>query len=171
MMALPFIAVGLSVLGSISSANAQKQQAEASAQASIYNAQIAQRDAVVARQQATADAALHARDAQRRISSMVAGFGASGTELSGSALDVLADSATQAEQDNQTIKYKGELRAMGYESTAALDYYAADNARIRGKQAYTSALFSGFGQAIGKVGGLPGFSIGSGLGASGGTAP
>ena len=108
MMALPFLAIGLSVLGTLSAANSQKQQAEASAQASLYNAQIAQRDADIARQQAAADADMQATDARRRIATMQAGFAAGGA-VSGSALDVLADSATQAEKDNQTIKYKGDV--------------------------------------------------------------
>lgn len=171
--ALPFLALGMMLLGGVQQASAQKQQAEASAQASIYNAQVAERNAAIVRQQAGADAKLQERDARRRIDGATAQFAGSGFDLSGSALDVLADSATQAELDNQTIKYRGELRAMGYESDAALDRFAADNARRRGQSAFTSTLFSSFGQAVGKVG-LPGYSISSGLGsgtASGGTAP
>lgn len=173
MMALPFLAIGLSVLGTLSAANSQKQQAEASAQASLYNAQIAQRDADIARQQAAADAEMQATDARRRIATMQAGFAAGGA-VSGSALDVLADSATQAEKDNQTIKYKGELRAMGYESTAALDRFSAGNARVRGQDAFTSTLFSGFGSVGSKFigGGGTGYSIAGGsLGTSGAAAP
>lgn len=97
-------------------------QGEAASQAADYNAQVAQQNAVIAQQQGAAAAEAQSRDAQRKIGSMVAGYGASGVEgSSGSPMDVLADSARMATLDNLTTKYNYALKAQGFGNSATLD--------------------------------------------------
>lgn len=161
------------LLGTLSQANAAKSQAQAQEQASLYNAQLAERNATVARQQAQAEAAQHDRESRLRISQAVAQAGGQGLDLTGTVLDLVVDSTAQAERDRQTILYKGELRAMGYDSEAALDRFGAGNARARGESEYGSTLIGGLAKTATLF--APGYSIGGGLGSSpkagGGTAP
>jgi hypothetical protein len=94
-----------------------------------HNALLEERDAVIARQQALADAGTSRRDASRKIGAMRAAYGASGiVSNDGSAMDVLESSAAEAELDALTIIYKGELRAMGHEDTAYLERERGQNA-------------------------------------------
>jgi hypothetical protein len=50
-----------------------------------------------------------------------AGYGASGVDASGSVLDVLSSSASNAALDHETIIYRGRLAAAGYANEAQLD--------------------------------------------------
>jgi hypothetical protein len=111
------------------------QQGQANKAAASYNAQLAERDATISRQQASMDAETQRRDSQQTLGAMRAAYGASGVTMEGSPLDVLEASAEAAERDRQTLLYKGELRAMGYESDAA-------GQRYRGKQAETASYYS-----------------------------
>lgn len=194
--ALPIAAIGMTVLGGLSSANSKRQEQYAAAQASEYNAEIADRNALVAernakisdqnalivREQTAADVALQTREAKRKQGAAIAAAGASGLRGDGSILDVLADSAAQAEADRQTLKYKGELRAMGYEQEAESYRYeaggyrneadfrrfAAGNAKSRGDNAFMTTMIS-TGTSLVKLG--TGFNLGGTATMSGGTAP
>ena len=72
--------------------------------------------------------------------------GESGTGVSGSILDVLAESTENAELDMMNILYGGELQARGFESTATLDRMAGKNAKRAGLfSAASNALIGGAG--------------------------
>lgn len=131
--ALPIISTAFSVIGAISGARAESNAAK-------FNAAQAERNAQVARSNAAADAQAQSRDARRRIGAARAAYGAAGVSLEGSPLDVLEQSAAEAEMDKMNILYKGELQAMGYEDTAALN-------RSRAKDAQTAGIF-GAGKAV-----------------------
>jgi alkanesulfonate monooxygenase SsuD/methylene tetrahydromethanopterin reductase-like flavin-dependent oxidoreductase (luciferase family) len=121
------LGIAVSVLGALSSASAERRAAN-------FNAAAAERDAAVARQNAAADAQAQSREARRRIGAARAAYGAAGVALEGSPLDVLEQSAAEAEMDKLNILYKGELQAMGYDDSAALS-------RSRAKDATTAGLF------------------------------
>ncbi len=108
------ISAGLSAVSAISSANQQKA-------ASKYNQQVAENQAIAARQQAGANAEMQRRSSEKKIGSMQASYAASGVSIEGSALDILEESARNAEMDRQNIIYGGELRAIGSEGTAMLE--------------------------------------------------
>lgn len=140
--AVPF----LQIAGTVISVAGHLQSGRAANATAKYNARVAERNAVIARQQAGAAEAAHRRDVSRRMGSIRAGFGASGVTLEGTPLEVLEDSAAMAELDALNIRYQGELRAIGFKDEAVL-------ARAGGKQALTesrfraaSALFSGAGK-------------------------
>lgn len=123
----PFLmtaATGMQALGAVQEGRAGRKAAE-------RNAQIAERNATITRQQANADALAQQKEARKKLGAIRAGYGASGLTMEGSPLDILEESASNAELDRRTILYKGELRALGYEDEAALE-------RMRGKQSETS---------------------------------
>ncbi len=143
--ALPFIAAAFNVVGALSSANAERK-------AQNFNAAVAERNATVARSSAAADAATQDREARRRIGAARAAYGAAGVQLEGSPLDVVEDSAAQAELDKMNILYKGELQAIGQTDTASLSRSRASSATtagIFGAARGALAPFSGqFGSAM-----------------------
>lgn len=130
----------ISAFGAVSQANAQKA-------AHQFNAQLAERDATVAVQQADAEATRLRREAERVEGSLIAGFGASGLTVEHSALDVLADSAMQSQLDIETLKYRGNLKAMGYHDTAALERVAGETAVQQGQLRAASEILTGVGRA------------------------
>lgn len=155
-VALPFIMIGMSVLGAMSSANAAKKQAANESAAAEYNAGIADRNAGIARDQAAQDAEAQRRTNTQKLGSIRAGYGASGVTMEGSPLDVLQMSAYNAELDVQNIKYKGELRALGYEDTAGLDRMRASAAIEEGDDKAQGILIGGLAKAGGQAYGMMG---------------
>ena len=140
------IAIALTAVGAITQAVGAMKSASAKSNALEYNAQIADRNALIAHQQASFEAERQDKLGRMRIGAIRAGYGASGA---GSNEDVLSMSITNAELDKQTILYKGELRAMGYQDEAALDRYGASIAIEEGRYASASALLGGAGKAAG----------------------
>lgn len=117
---------------------------QAQANASVYEAQVAQRNAKIARNQAETDQEDQRRENRRQLGAMRAAYGASGLELSGSPLDVLADTAIEQELDVARIGYRGELRAIGEKDKADLALAAASNAKKAGSiGAITSVVKTG----------------------------
>ncbi len=133
---LPYIVAGFQVVSALSQASAASSQAN-------YNAQIADRNAGLAREQAARDAEAQQRHATQVLGAARAGFGASGVTSEGSPLDVLMNSASNAELDRQNILYKGELRAIGYSDTAALERSRAKAAEKEGLVGAASAIITG----------------------------
>lgn len=117
-----------------------------------YNAKVARMNAEIARQQGVAAVEAQQRQAARAMGSMRAAYGASGVQMDvGSPVDVLVDSARNAELDRLTVQYNYALKAVGYEANAKLDLLGAKSAR-------TSALFEASNEAV------KGFAAGGGFG-------
>ena len=104
-------------------------QYEAQRKATSINRRAAELNAEAARKQ-TADRLLQQkRDERMRLGAIRANVGAMGGTLEGSALDILGDVAAQSEFERSQIQYAGQLRAQGYDNTAALDAAAGSAAR------------------------------------------
>jgi hypothetical protein len=108
------------------------QQGQAQAQASQYNARVAEQNATAARQKAAFDEQLRREQLERVQAAARAAIGKSGSDFSGSALDLMAQNAAQAELDALAIRYGGEVRAAGQENQAQLDRAQASQARTGG---------------------------------------
>lgn len=119
------------------------QAARAESNAAKYNAQVAQNNAAAARSQADADARRQRILADKALGGIRAATGASGVTMEGSPLDVLGESAATAALDVLNIKYKGEMRARGFDSDATLYGYRARSARKQGNLAAAGQLLSG----------------------------
>jgi hypothetical protein len=160
MSILSMISTAVSVVGSLMQASSRSDAAE-------YNAEVARRNAAMATQQAESDAEEQRRRSIRQIGAMRAGYGASGVVGNeGSPLDVLAQSASDAEMDRLNILYRGRVRASGYEASARLDDMRAENEQTAGMFGAGRALVLGLGQSgTGTQGdtGSSGGYVGSGL--------
>lgn len=139
---MSFVAPVLALASGVAGAAGSIISGEANAQSAEYNAAIARQNAVSAQQQGVAAQQAQARDAQRKIGAMIAGYGASGVSGSASAADVLADSVRMATLDNLTTKYNYDLKALGYTDQAVLDDSSASNSRTSG---VLGAVGSGLG--------------------------
>lgn len=139
------ISAGMSAVSAISGASQQKAAAK-------YNAKVAENQAIAARQQASANAKMQRRSSEKKIGSMQAAYAASGVSIEGSALDVLEESARNAEMDRQNIIYGGELRAIGSEGTAQLERYQGKNAMTSGYLSAAGSLFKAGASAYGGFG-------------------
>lgn len=171
--AIAVIGAGVGVYGSIQSANAEQAAGQAQASADQYNAEVAQQNAIAAQQQAEQNATIQQAQAKQKLGSIVAAYGSAGIDSgSGSALDVLSNSASNAEVDRQTILYKGQLQANGYTDEASLDSASAINAVNTANAKASATLISGAGSALSKVGSAAlaaGAASGGGSGSGGGT--
>lgn len=122
----------LGVAGTALSAVGTLQQGIAQGRASDYNAQVAEQNATAARQKAAFDEAARREQLQRVQAAARAAIGKSGADFSGSALDLMAQNAAQAELDALAIRYGGEVRASGLQAQAELDRFQADASRTGG---------------------------------------
>jgi hypothetical protein len=128
-------------LSGIVSAAGAMQQAQAQADAAEYQAEVARRNAKLARDQAEVEQNDQRRENRRQMGAMIAAYGASGVDMAGSPLDVLADTAIEQELDVARAGYRGELRAIGENDKANLAKAEASNARSAGAFSAVGALF------------------------------
>lgn len=143
-MAGPF-----AIAGAVVQAVGAIRSAQSASAAADYNAQIAERNAALARDQAASDEQRQRIQARKQLGAMRAGYGASGVTLDGSPLDVLENSAAEAELDALTIRYKGEVSALGYRTESAQQRARSANATTEGYYNAGSALLQGGAKAYG----------------------
>jgi len=158
------------VAGTAVSISAAQADAAAKAAAERSNSEIMQRNAIVANQQASANALEQQRATQQRLGAVAAAYGAAGVE-GGSTSDVLAMSAANGELSRQNIIYEGNMKAAGYTTQAQLDTGAASTALTQGNEKATGAALSGLASLQGQAKGLlSSGSSDSGAGATGDAA-
>lgn len=86
------------------------------------------------------DANLQSRSSDRQLASMRGQYLSSGIALSGSAIDVLQDSATEASLDEQAIRYGAQVQSDNYRFQSGL---ARSNAKSAMTGGYMGALATG----------------------------
>lgn len=138
------------IVGAVISAMGALRQADSAKKMAKYNAALGERQAGITRDQTNADLARQRRAARKMLGTMRAQYGAAGVNVEGSPLDVLEESAANAELDHLTLKYRGDLKAQGYEMGAELDRYKGDEAQRAGYMKAAGTLIGAFG---GKGGG------------------
>ena len=138
----------MSYLGTFIAAYGALKQGQAQQQAADFNASIAQQNAGVARQQAAEQAQQQDIVNKQRIGSIIAAQGASGGDMSGSALDVVGNVAQQGKLATQQALYEGELSARGYSNTAAGQKFIGQQDASAGKWHAAGALIQGASQAM-----------------------
>lgn len=135
------------VAGAAISAYGAMQQAKATSQAATFNANLNEQNAQASLQQATVAAIAHRREAAQAHGSLIAKYGAAGVTSDGSPTDVLRMSVENASLDEQTLLYRGRVKATGYMNAATLDRQAADVATEQGYYGAASSLLTGAGRA------------------------
>lgn len=154
---LAIAGIAVSAIGTGVAAYSAIQQGNAAASASNYNATVADQNAIAAQQQAQQDAQLQSARDKQLLGAQAAAYGASGVDSgSGSPLDVLGSTASNAELSRQTILYKGRLKAAGYNDESQLDAATAANAQSNAAFSASGILLSGAGQAAVKANALSG---------------
>ena len=128
---LAMMAMASSAVGTVASTVGAVQQGNSAQNLADYNAQVAQNDAIAARQKAEFDAAAQDRQAKLFAGTQRASMAGTGRELL-DMQDVLDMSAEEAELENLAIRYGGE---MGYRA----GQQGADLARFQGKVAKQTA--------------------------------
>lgn len=101
----------------------------AEADAADYNAALADQNAVLTRQAAAENARRLRVQTTKQLGSIRARYGASGVALSGSALDVLEESAAAAELDRLTVIHEGDVKAIAFDNEAQLNRMKSGSAR------------------------------------------
>ena len=158
MAALPIVLTAVSAAMAASSAF---RQGQAQSQAANYNATVASQNANNAASQAAAASDLQTRQAERQAGAEVAAYGAAGVDpATGSASDVLSNSARMATLNNLTTQYNYKLQGIGYQDQANLDSSEAGFATSAGmlnaagglagsaSKAYQQGMFSNGGTQI-----------------------
>lgn len=126
--------------GRVVSAYGKREAAQAEANVSEYNAEIAERNAELALISAAEKERRQRVIARKTLGSIRANYGASGVTMGGSAADVMAASAAEAEMDALNIKYQGELDAMEFRERARIERYKAKQTRKAGDIAAAADL-------------------------------
>lgn len=152
---IPMVLAGASAL--ISAAGA-KQQADAQARASEYQAAVAQQNQQVANQYADMEKARGEQLAQQKQTETAQREGAMQTAIAangldtgtGSALRLSNDTLAMGDLDARTIRYNASKAAYGYQTQsvsygnqASLDMMAAQDARNSGNLGAFSSIISG----------------------------
>lgn len=132
-----------SALGSVVSAFSSFTQGQQQSDAARYNAQVAENNAIAARQKAAFDEEIRREQLARVQAQARANIGKGGSDFSGSALDIMAQNAATAELDALAIRYGGETRARGLEAQAAADRAQASSARAGGYFGAGARLLTG----------------------------
>lgn len=115
----PFtISAGLALAGGAMDFISGLQASEEASRAADYNAGLSRRNAQLARDQARQEEARLRVMGDKEIGQTRANLGASGLSVTGSALDILAESARNLETDALAIRHIGETQAQQYEFEA-----------------------------------------------------
>lgn len=153
--AIPIIALSLAAIGtgvSVYSAIKQGQYAQASAD---YNSKIARQNAETARKQGIEAQMMADRQTRQKLGTLTAGYGASGVASdTGSALDILKSSASQAKLEAANVRYGYDMKGLGYGNQALLSSMEGDAASSSAKWNAAGALFSGGAKVASQAGEL-----------------
>lgn len=149
--AIPYVLMATQVVGAISQGNAAAARENASAQASLYNAQVSRQQADQALKVSTADQIAQQRKTAQMLGVARASIAQSGLGFTGSNADVLDRSATLSELDQLNIAYEGATRARGYLAQSDLDEFQARIASENATSARRAGLV-GAATAVGKIG-------------------
>nr|DAO02397.1 MAG TPA: hypothetical protein [Caudoviricetes sp.] len=149
----------MGVVSSVQSGKAQKAQYEYQAAVDRKNAQIAQSNADMKRQEGIEEARTQRIKTLQAVGSQQAAMAANGFDAtSGTNLDIIEDTSAQGELDALTKQYNKETEALSYETSANnysnqanLDSMAGQNAYKTGMLNAVGTGFKGLGQVATSV--------------------
>ncbi len=126
--------------GAFEKGNASAASAQFNQRISNYNATVTTQEGQIVEQQVRQAGA-------RSIGQMRANIGASGLSSDGSALDILQESAYNAEMDALNTRYNYATKAQAYRMGGELQGMEAKNDKTAGINNAASILMSGYGKA------------------------
>jgi|GEM_PF-3474197 len=152
--ALAIAAIATAVVGAGVSAAGSAQQGKNAANLANYNAQIAQNDAIAARQKAAFDAKALDREQRRFAGSQRASASATGGELLDMG-DVFDMTAEDQEIDYLTTLYGGDMAARAAQQRATTARFEGAIAQSTAKGKAIGSLVTGAGSALSMGSKLP----------------
>lgn len=144
-------AAAIIAAGAITQGVGAIRESRGEAQAAEFNADVAGQNAILARQQAAEEERRVRIQSRKSLGEARAGYGASGVTLEGSPLDVLEESAANAELDALTVRHQGRVKEASFRSQESLYRAQAKSARVGGYLSAASALLSGGGKIAGRA--------------------
>jgi len=147
--AAAIVAAVVAVVGTAVSAVGMYQQGKAQEKVANYNAKIAENAAISQRYQAEAQASRIRDRAKRLKGAQISSASKSGITLSGSANDVMYDSALAAENDVLTSLYQGKTGADSSMAQASLARFEGNQARSNSYYGISSTILSGVTESAG----------------------
>ena len=153
------VSTTMGVVSSVQSGKAQKAQYEYQAAVDRKNAEIAQSNADMKRQEGIEEARTQRVKTLQAVGSQQAAMAANGFDAtSGTNLDIIEDTSAQGELDALTKQYNKETEALSYEASANnysnqanLDSMAGQNAYKTGMLNAVGTGFKGLGQMASSV--------------------
>lgn len=157
--ALPIFA-GISVAGTALGAYGQIQAGNAQHDTAYQNADIAEQNAVQSDLSTADQLEQLSRQTGVILGKQKAGFGFAGVKRTGTALEVLTETANLADKDAYRISQQGAFASRGFRQQAVNLRYAGNVARTQSRISAGSTLLTGFGHTalsygIGKAGSSP----------------
>ena len=132
--------VSMALIGGLATGAGQIYTAAAQSASYETQAEFNDRQAETTAQKGNYDANQQSRQNDRQLANIRGQYLSSGIALSGSATDVLQDSATQASLDEQAIRYGAQVTSDNYRFQAGLARSNAKSAQMGG---YLGALSTG----------------------------
>lgn len=139
----------LGAVGSIIGGIGKKKQAKAQKKAAKFNAKLAARNAEIIRERTDINLTRLNQETIRATGGAVAGFSKGGVEISGSALDVLRETARNSALDASLIKKQGEIDENAFLSQAKGFTSEAKQAKTAGQIGFASGIVSAAGSLLG----------------------
>ena len=135
-------------LSTLAGAAGEIQRGREQAALYSYNRALAERQALIAEQQARAEAERVREEGRSLLGQQRAGFAQAGVALEGTPLDVLGDTAARTDREARDVLYRGALAAADDRAVAAR--YALREASVRGRTGYGvgASLLRGSGSAL-----------------------
>jgi hypothetical protein len=143
---LEIAALATAAAGTVTSTVGAIQQGKSAQNLANYNAQIAQNDAIAARQKAEFDATAQERQARLFAGSQRASMASTGGELLDMG-DVIDMSAEEAELENLAIRYGGEMGYRAGQQRATVSRFEGSVAKQRAAGQAASSLLTGASSA------------------------
>jgi hypothetical protein len=134
------------IAGAAVSAYSAVQQGENQKAVAKFNEAVSRNDAIAAQEQAAYEANQIRRRNRALAGSQAAFYSKSGIDLSGSASDVMTDSAVNGELDALAALYTGRIRSDAATSGAMLQNLQADNALNTGYYGAAGSILGGVGR-------------------------
>jgi hypothetical protein len=130
--------------GTLLNVSSSLQRGQSAAQAAEFNMMAGDQNARLAEKQGLEDAAQIRLIARKNIGAGRAAIGASGiTAESGSAMDVLQESAAMGEMDALRAKHSADMKAWSYRVGARQEMMQGEAARTAGTMGAVGGLFEG----------------------------
>lgn len=149
---VPILSAVSTIAGSVMQAGQQQAAAQAQANASYYNAAVAQQNANAAMQAAQADKQQQDRENRAKLESVRSKYLGSGIELEGTPLMVLWEETSQMALESDKILHQGKVKQAQYMNQANMDRYQGDVALSAGSQQASGTLLGGIFSGVSGVG-------------------